>query len=267
MKQLYNLNIMNGNNFWQLLFSADHNQANSFVEFGTIYYILIPFVIFGFVLMVKESFKTIRQKEFNLKTAFLLQFIVASICILLFRDLQLYKLNILFIILLIFATETVIWLYEKKRVLGNLVLICVIINFAIFEIFYFKHANEKAGIGFNSDFIPLINYLEENYPDKEIYMETDALQQYIYLLLAKRMSPYEFMEDKTFLRYASGETEVIRVGRYHFISFEVDKDMIYVIETTNEFRKEEVESDIKQLEDNGFTAKKYNNFLIYTYQE
>ena len=264
---LYNLNICNGNNFWKLLFSADHNQANSFIEFGTIYYILIPFAIFGFILTIKKSLKTLKDKTFNLETVFLLQFIVISACVLLFRDLQLYKLNLLFITLLVFITEAIIWLYEKKRLLGNLVLVSVIINFVIFEIFYFEHANEKAGIGFTSDLIPLIKYMEENYPNQKIYLETDALQQYIYLLLAKRMSPYEFMEDKTFLRYSTGETEVIQVGRYHFISFELDKDMVYVIETTNELRKKEVESDIKQLEDNGFTAKKYNNFFIYTYQE
>ena len=263
---LYNLNI-NNNNFWQLIFGACQNQSHALQEFGTIYYILIPFTIFGLILTIKESIKSIKYKSFNLKTIFLIQFVVSAVCVMFFFDLLTYKLNPIFITLLVFACEAITWIWDRIRVMGGFIIVALFINFIIFEMFYFNNINDKAGLGFNDDFIPLIEYLENTYPDKQIYMETDALQQYIYLLIAKQMSPYEFMEDKTFLKYREGDIDVIRVGRYHFIEFKLDKDMVYVIEENNLFRIEESKRDIEELEEEGFEKEEYNNFLIYTYQD
>ena len=264
---LYNLNINNGNNIWQLLFSADHNAINSLKEFGTIYYILIPFVVFGFILIIKETIKTIKEKEFNLKTVFLIQFITIFLCVLVFSDLQLYKLNPLFIMMLVFATEAILWIYNKKAILGHFIIASLIIVFILFEIFYFKNINNKTGVAFNRDFIPLVNYLEEKYPDKEIFMETDAIQQYIYLLLAKQMSPYEFMDNMKLVQYRTGETEVVEVSRYHFIYWEINKDTIYVLEEGNVFRSNSVEKIKSELENEGFQKEQYGKFLIYSFQE
>ena len=263
---LYNLNIGNRNNYWFLLFSSN-KEAHTLKEFGTIYYILIPFVIWGFVLVIRESIKTIKKKEFNLKTVFLIQFITVSVCVLFFYDLLTYKLNPLYIMLLVFATEATVWIYERRKMLGNCIVIASCIVFVIFEVYYFKNINEKVNFAYNTDFIPLIEYLEQEYPNKEIYMETDAMQQYIYLLLAKKMSPYEFMNDKKFLRYIGGEIEVIRVGRYHFLIYEIDKDMVYVVEENNLFKPENEKKIRKELEENGFSYERYQNFLIYTYSE
>ena len=264
---LYNLNITNNNNVFQLLFSADHNPGNSLKEFGTIYYALIPFVIFGFFLVIKDTINSLKNKEFNLKTVFLIQFSTIFICVLLFSDLQLYKLNPLFIMLLTFGTEAIIWIYNKKQILAKMIIISLVIIFIIFEVFYFRNINEKVGVGFNTDVIPLVEYLEEKYPNQKIFLETDAIQQYIYLLIANKMSPYEFMDNMTIIQFISGETEVIQVGRYNFLFYELDKDMIYVLEENNLFRKNNVESIKKELEEQGFEKEIYNNFLIYSYQE
>lgn len=265
---LYNLNINNGNNVFQLLFSADHNPGNSFKEFGTIYYILIPFVIFGFILTIQDTIKTIKKREFNLKTVFLIQFVLIFLCVLVFADLQLYKLNPLFIMMLAFATEAIIWLYDKRKFIGISIIAVLFLTFILFEVFYFKNVNNKVGVGFNTDFIPLIEYLDEKYPDKEIFLETDAIQQYIYLLLEKEMSPYEFIQNMAMVQFKTGETEVIRVGKYHFIFYdEIDKNMVYVLEENNVFRANRVEELKQKLEEQGFVEEEYNNFSIYTYQE
>ena len=262
---LYNLNITNNNNIFQLLISADHNPGNSLKEFGTIYYALVPFSIWGFILIIKESIYSLKTKSFNLKTVFLIQFVAIFICILVFSDLQLYKLNPLFIMLLTFACEAIVWIHDRKKVLGNSIIVSCAIIFIIFEIYYFRNINDKVGVGFNTDVIPLIDYLEEKYPNEEIYMETDAIQQYIYLLLAKEMSPYEFMDSMEIIQYRSGETEVVKVGRYHFISYKVDKDMVYVLEENNLFREDRVEQIKNELEEEGFSKEVYNNFMIYSY--
>lgn len=262
---LYNLNIFNKNNVFQLLFSADHNPGNSFKEFGTIYYILIPFAIFGFILTIKDTIKTIKKREINLKTVFLIQFVLIFLCVLVFKDLQLYKLNPLFIMMLAFATQAIIWVYEKRKVIGICIIVVLFITFILFEIFYFKNVNNKVGVGFNTDFIPLIKYLDEKYPDKEIFLETDAIQQYIYLLLEKQMSPYEFIQNMEIVQFKTGETEITRVGKYHFIFYdEIDKNMLYVVEDNNVLRGNRAEELRQKLGEQGFVEEKYNNFSIYT---
>ena len=219
------------------------------------------------VLEKQKTGKTIKSKEFNLKTVFLIQFFTISLCGLVFSDLQLYKLNPLFIMLLAFATEAIIWIYDKKKILGQLIVVSFSIIFIIFEIFYFKNINEKVGVGFNTDVIPLVSYLEQKYPDKEIFMETDAIQQYIYVLLATKMSPYEFSNSMQIIQYENGDTEVVKAGRYHFLHYVENKNMIYVLEENNLFRGQVVEIIKQDLESKGFSCEKYNNFLIYTYTE
>ena len=262
-----NLNIFRNNNVFQLLFSADHNPGNSLKEFGTIYYTLIPFSILGLMLVIKKSYEDIKKKKFNLQTVFLIQFISIFMCVLVFADLQLYKLNPLFIMLLSFASEVIILIYNKKKLIAYIILIVCTLMFILFECYYFKNINYKVGAGFNTDFIPLVEYLEKEYPNQEIFIETDAIQQYIYLLLAKKISPYEFMNDMKIVQFNNGDTEVIKVGRYHFLFYNIDKTKIYVLEEDNLFRKVTVDKLKKELEQEGFKYKKYNNFLIYTYSE
>ena len=170
--------------------------------------------------------------------------------------------------MLAFATEAIIWLYDKRKFIGISIIAVLILTFILFEVFYFKNVNNKVGVGFNTDFIPLIEYLDEKYPDKEIFLETDAIQQYIYLLLEKEMSPYEFIQNMAMVQFKTGETEVIRVGKYHFIFYdEIDKNMVYVLEENNVFRANRVEELKQKLEEQGFVEEEYNNFSIYTYQE
>ena len=265
---VYNLNIGNANNFFQLLFSADHNPGNAFQEWGTIYYMLIPFVILGFILTIKETITSIKNKQFNVKTVFLIQLILVTFSILVFADLQLYKLNPLFIMMLALGAESIIWLYNKRKFFAHCVIMSLSITFILFVIFYFKNINQKAGVGFNTDFMPLIEYLDTQYPNTEIYLETDAIQQYIYLLLYKKMSPYEFMENMSMIQYKTGETEVIQVGKYHFILYgEIDKNTVYVLEENNAFRPKTIQKLKEKLEEQGFTQEKYQQFLIYTFNE
>ena len=169
--------------------------------------------------------------------------------------------------MLIFAAEAIIWLYNKRKFIGYSIIAVLIVIFIIFEIYYFKNVNSKVGVGFNTDFIPLIQYLDEKYPDKEIYLETDAIQQYIYLLVEKQMSPYDFMDNMEMVQFITGETEVTRVGKYHFIFYEIDKEMVYVIEENCTFRVSRIKELEEKLNEEGFKAEKYNNFYIYTYQD
>ena len=214
---LYNLNITNYNNFFFLLFSAVNNPGFVLTEFGSIYFILVPFAIWGIILVARESIKSIKNKEFNLKTVIFLQFFTMSICILFFKNLQVHKLNALFIPLLFFCAEAISWIYKKKKFFAYMIILSVTITFVIFAQYYFKNINQKVGVEYNTDAIPLFHYLEENYPEKEIFLEIDAIAPYIYYLLATEMSPYEFMENMTMVQFMRRRCKRCPCGKLSFL--------------------------------------------------
>lgn len=253
-------NLTTKNNIFKLLFVADHNLFNSFTEFGTIYYLLIPFVLGGLIINVKETTNSLKNKEFTLRTVFLIQFVTIFLSLLIVSDLQLYKLNPLFIMLLTFGTDGILWVYNKKKILGNIIIGILIVSFIVFLFFYFRNINKKIGVSFNSDLIPLVEYLEEEYSNKEIVLKTDAIQTYIYVLLGTKMSPYDFYNSAQMYRVGE-DLAIPKVGRYSFITGNIEKNKIYVIEDTEYIKEENL---IKQLEQEGFKRHNYNNFLIYS---
>lgn len=253
-------NFTTKNNIFKLLFVADHNLFNSLPEFGTIYYFMIPFVLGGLIINIKETVISLKHKQFSLRTVFLIQFVTIFICLLVVSDLQLYKLNPLFIMLLTFGADCILWIYNKKKILGNIIIGVLILSFIAFLIFYFRNINQKVGISFNSDVIPLVEYLEEQYPNKEIVLKTDAIQTYIYVLLGSKMSPYDFYNSAKIYRVGR-DLAVSRAGRYLFSDSNVERDKIYVIEETDNIGTGKL---LEQLEQAGFKRNIYNNFLIYS---
>lgn len=264
---LPNLNIFKMNNVFQLLFGYDHNEFNSFRAFGTMYYILIPFVVYGFYLSAKQCISSIKEKKFCISTIFFIQFVTIFICVLLFSDLQLYKLNALFIPCLYFASIAFLKVINNHKLLLIVVLLILTIFFALFIYYYFTNINEKAGVAFNNDIIPLISYLnsKEEYGSKPIYIETDGIQQYIYVLLADKISPYDFYHSMQVVKTSNYNTfEVISFGKYTFLTYgEINDNTIYVVENINYFRQESADTLKQQLEEANFRKEEWNGFSIY----
>ena len=64
-----------------------------------------------------------------------------------------------------------------------------------------------------------------------------------------------------------GEIEITNIGRYSFSGFKIDKEMVYVLEENNYFRKGIVDEIKEELDREGFEKAKYQKFLIYTYPD
>ena len=45
--------------------------------------------------------------------------------------------------MLVFATEAIMWLYNKRKFIGYSIIIALTIIFIIFEVYYFKNVNDK----------------------------------------------------------------------------------------------------------------------------
>lgn len=263
---LPNLNIIKANNIFQLLFGYDHNEFNSFSAFGTMYYLLIPFIIYGFYLLIKQTISDIKKKDFRIDTVFLIQFVTIFICVLLFSDLQLYKLNALFIPCLYFAAIAISKLLHYSKIVFIMVVIILSIFFGLFTYYYFTNINTKMGVAFNNDLIPLVHYInsKEEYASKSVHIESDGIQQYIYVLLAQRISPYDFYHSVKIAQSGYNTYEVIAFGKYTFLTYdEIRKDTIYVVENTNYFRQKSSDILKQKLEEANFQKEEWNGFSIY----
>lgn len=264
---ILNLNIMNSNNVFQLLFCYDHNEFNAFKEFGTMYYISIPFVLYGFILSVKQCMQDIKNKSFSIDSVFLIQFISIFICVLFFADLQLYKLNALFIPCLYFLVLAFIKLTNHNKVLLVAILSIYILLFIFFTYFYFANINTKIGVAFNNDLISLVKYInsKEEYSSKSVHIESDGIQQYIYVLLADKTSPYDFCKTKEMVNFGYNTYEVIKFGKYTFLFYgEINPNTIYVVEKENSFRQKISDVLIQKLEEADFKEEEWNGFYIYS---
>jgi len=267
---LSNLNISKANNVFQLLFGFDHNEFNSFRFFGTMYYIIIPFVIYGFILAIKQSVQSIKEKKFSITTAFFIQFTTIFICVLFFSDLQLYKLNALFIPCLYFATIAILKIGNNCKPIFIIILTILILFFGFFTYYYFTNINTKMGIAFNNDLIPLIHYInrKEEYQSKSVHIESDGIQQYIYIVLAEKTSPYDFYSTMKIAKSGYNTYEVIAFGKYTFLSYgEIDKNKIYIVEDVNHFRQKSADALKAKLEEAKFQKEEWNGFSIYSYSE
>lgn len=264
---LPNLNITTTNNVFKLLFFFDHNEFNALKEFGTMYYISIPFIICGFTLSAKKFIKDITSKSFTIDSIFFIQFVSIFICTLFFADLQLYKLNALFIPCLYFLSLAIVKLISFSKAFLPIVVIIYLLNFGLFVGFYYTNMNSKQGIAFNTDLISTINYINSNeeFASKSVHIESDGTQQYIYVLLANKTSPYEFYKTKKIITLGYNTCEVIGFDKYTFLYYgEIDSNKIYVVEKNNLLRQSLSNELIEELENANFNKQEYNGFYIYS---
>ena len=127
--------------------------------------------------------------------------------------------------------------------------------------------NTKQGIAFNTDLISTINYINSNeeFASKSVYIESDGIQQYIYVLLANKTSPYEFYKTKKIITLGYNTCEVIGFDKYTFLYYgEIDSNKIYVVEKNNLLRQSLSNELIEKLENANFSKQEYNGFYIYS---
>lgn len=244
-------------NIWPILksiFGYDINDYNAFPQFGTLYYISIPFFVIGIVESVKKGIKYVKNKEFNLDVIFIIIFISVFICMLLIDGISISKLNGIYIPMIYFIAVGLYRLSKEDKYIfiGSIVL--YIVMFLIFQYYYFSvYGKENKNASFNETTIGVVQYIESNekFDGKKISIRTTAIQPYIYTLIANKTSPYEFNESLVM------NGAVYAYGRYIFYNSNIDDNTVYVIVKTDkdyEFRDKLLEQ--------GFIREEYKNLEI-----
>ena len=251
-------NILSNISLIKTIFSYDYNDFNSFAIFGTLYYISIPFCIVGFVMVIKDSIKAIKNKEKSLDVVMLIIFISVFSCLLLFEGQAIYKSNAIYISLIYFIAIGIKRTIKNTKYLIYVILILYILLFILFQTYYFGvYGKVNPNPSFNNDIAEVTKYLEK-YEGKKICLRTYAIQPYIYTLLGNEYSPKEFREN---LHMKQGE--IVEYNKYLFkLPEELTEDIVYVFKTP-ERNDEEV---FEELRNKGFKEEVYKEEYIIFYK-
>jgi len=143
----------------------------------------------------------------------LFAFISCFICGLLTKNLNINKLNGIYIPLIYFIARTIYYILKNRKEFFLAIIGMYIVFSIMFGIEYFSQKTPY--VLFNYKSVELTEYIDNEFPDtsRKIYFDKNAImqQQYIYTLLANKISPYEFAS-KTPITWSP----VMAYGRYNF---------------------------------------------------
>lgn len=246
-------NVKNG---WQMILSVltfGPLGYNAVPEFGTLYYVSIPFVCIGLWLTFKQGIADWRAKRWNGTLLVGFMFLAVVGCGLLTADSRVInKSNAIFFSLAYFLTVGLLVLIRRGKTWAVSMVVVYSCMLALFLQFYLFSYEQKLYPQeyFDDHMSSLVGYLEETCPEKTKYIDTTGMMQGdLYILWETKTSPEVFMREAN-----SGQPRNYD-GYCTFYPDEVDPEGVYVVKT-----KEEI---IPVLEENGFTMRELEGYRIY----
>ena len=237
------------------MFAFDYNDYNSFPIFGTLYYISIPFALFGFIDSVKTIKKDIKEKSLTLDIIMLANFISVCICNILVES-GINRINAIYISLIYYTAIGIMYVTKNKDKIFKFIITIYIIFYIAFLSYYFVvYGKENKNLSFNNDAVEVVKYIEANeeFDGKIINFRVRAIQPYIYTLIGNKTPPQEFMD--TAIIQGGG---IWSYGKYVFYNNTIDDNMIYVIESDERTKNVLLEQ--------GFKVEKYNERIDILYK-
>ena len=238
-------------NIFDVLFIEDFLNYNAISKFGTLYKLSIPLVIFGFIEVLGKSIKDVKNKEFTLDLAMLVNFCVVFIIGLCLAELNINKINAIYIPMVYFAGRFLGYISDNIKYAIWIVLALYVLNAGLFCRDYFvNYANSDLAY-FESDIISAVKKAEE-LNRKQIRVEDCLNQTYIYTLIANPISPYEFNEN---VEIDYENRRILEYGKYVFkIAGDADRDDVYIIKNDEE--------RINLYKEVGFKSEQYGDFSV-----
>ncbi len=236
-------------NIFDMLFIKDFLNYNAIEEFGTLYKLSIPLVVFGFIEVIRNVIKNFKEKECSVDFVMILTFVVTFLVGLCVSELNINKINVIYIPMVYFAGRFVEIVATKSWNLAIIIIFAYVINCILFVPYYFTEFAKLDLELFENDIMEASKRAEELDKDT-IYVEDCLNQTYIYTLVVTPISPYEWNEN---LQIDGGN--IVRYGKYVFeVPEDIDENAVYLIKDNEE--------KIDQLVENGFKLERYGEFCV-----
>ena len=232
------------------------NNYNAFPTTGTLYYISIPFAIFGFYKSIKNVCQDFKQKKFGLDIVMLINFIAVFICGILIVP-GINRINAIYISVIYYTALGILYVSENRKYVLGIIITLYLVFYVMFLYQYFGiYGKQESVVGFNKSAIEVVKYIESNdkFDGKLINPRLRVTQPYIYVIIAKQMTPIEFNE-----KAVIGESLVYAVDRYIFYNDIISDDVVYVIQDDEEF--------IQKLISEGFSLEEFEDGISILYKD
>ena len=252
----FNNILQNFINMFKCIFAFDINYYNAFPTTGTLYYISIPFAILGFYKSIKNVVQDFKQKKFGLDIVMLINFVAVFICGILIEP-GINRINAIYISIIYYTALGILYVSENRKYVLSVIIAVYLILFAAFLYQYFGvYAKQESNSGFNQSAIDVVQYIESNdkFDGKLINPRLRVTQPYIYVLIAKQMTPIEFNENAIIEKPL-----VYAIDRYIFYNDTISDDVVYLIQDDEEF--------IQKLISEGFSLEEFEDGISILYKE
>ena len=239
---------------FKIIFSNDYLVWNTAPAYGTLYYISIPLIIYGFIITIRKSIKSIKEKEYTLDIAMLLIFLIMFIISILLANVNVNKINCIYLPLLYFATIGLYSVFKNSYKLFILILIMYLALFGKFLYYYFvtyPTEYKDYSLFVSHDFNKAVDFAKENQKDNQKIYVGGITQPYIYLLIHDKTSPYEFNKDVVIKDLVTQ-----KYGDYIFVVDDYDDEsLIYITSINNDNYNKIKELNLKE--------KRFNNYVVF----
>jgi hypothetical protein len=217
---------------------------NSMPGYGFVYKISFPFALLGIIInliiVIRNKFKKFYGQFFILVWLFL------SIILGLLIDVNVNRINVLFLPLIFFAASGIIYFcffikfHFLKGKLSKFMLPSVIIIYFLFFISfscaYFKTYSEKIGPSFFESFGGAINYAVE-IDNQPICVTNQVNMSYIFVLFYRQIDPNIFVKTVKYMNPGGEYQWVLSFDRYNFgieNCIKSSKRMVYIFHNSEE---------------------------------
>lgn len=235
---------------FEIIFIKDFLDYNAIEQFGTLYYISIPFLIFGLVFSVCDIINILKRKEQSIDIMFIVSFVVIFVVSLCLEEVNINKINAIYIPLIYFISKGIWFLGNNFKKTYIIVILIYVIELIIFLNYYFGEYADKKLYLFEENILYATEFAEKQNAEY-IYVEQSLNQTYIYTVLASDTDTKVF--SKTYKL-----DEYYRVYEYSNYKFyfpnEIDKNGVYIIKYD--------ENLINKLKENGFEEEIFDEFKV-----
>jgi len=212
----------------KLLFSGtDELPFNSFLPYGTMYFfgiwLSIGGVVVGIIKMIKE------KRAMHLIMIFAL---LSSLIAGLFIDININRINMIFLPLIYFEAVFVHWIFTKIKLFSALPIVALCAVFVMFINSYFTDFNDTVDYLYFDGFGEALTYAESVCENENIYITRYVNQPYIFVLFYNQIPVDEFISTVVYENESSPFREVLSFSKYRFTYF-FHTEGLYVIHTAH----------------------------------
>ncbi|MEF9919519.1 MAG: glycosyltransferase family 39 protein [Erysipelotrichaceae bacterium] len=208
----------------------DNYNYNSDPQFGTVYYCFIPLVLIGIFVGTAKFIKDSKAKQLGINTLMFFGFISSVIIFLLVVDLNISKMNILYLYYAYFIVLGLVSIYSKTKLVFTLFLSAGLISSFCFFVHFFEPVNlDKRLFLFNNDIAKVIETIKFDNPDIPIYVDSDDEKEFAWYIANKLPNPYliDYKARKIDNIFFSPLEEISPYGVYIITESYEFSDMLY----------------------------------------